>query len=393
MWREGAPQVLATLARRYADFDAAEDAVQEALVAAALQWPTAGLPDNPVAWLTTVATRRMVDGIRSDSARRAREEAVAMGPVAAGPGGDLDDSLLLLLMCCHPLLTRTSQVALTLRAVGGLTTAQIARGFLVPEPTMAQRISRAKARLREGGVRLGPPAEADLPERMRSVLHVLHLVFTEGHTASEGAQLVDVSLTREAIRLTRRLRRAAPYDDEAAGLLALMLLTDARREARVTDGGDLVPIAQQDRGRWDRVAIAEGVGLLEEVLPRGHVGPFQLQAAIAAVHAEAPTWEETDWRQVVALYDMLATIAPGAPVTLNRAVAVAMVDGPDVALALVEPLLEDPQLRRSHRTHAVRAHLLEQAGRDDEARAAFRTAATLTASLPEQRYLNAKAEA
>jgi RNA polymerase sigma factor (sigma-70 family) len=389
VWREASPHVLAAVLRRYGDFDACEDAVQEALLAAARQWPDEGLPDDPKAWLVRVASRRLIDARRSERSRAERE--VAVGLEEPGPVGDRDDSLALLLLCCHPALSRPSQVALTLRAVGGLSTDRIARAFLVPESTMAQRISRAKARLRELDAPFAVPPPAELPARVAAVAHVLYLVFTEGHTATSGAGLVDVSLADEAVRLTRRLHALLPPDPEVAGLLALMLLTDARRAARTSADGALVPLAEQDRSRWDHGLIAEGIALVEAALPSGPVGAYQLQAAIAAVHAEAPTAGATDWAQIEALYDMLAELTPGPVVTLNRAVAVAETRGPAAGLALVEPLLDDPALRRTHRLHAVRAHLLERAGRADEARAAYELAARLATSVPEQRYLQERA--
>jgi RNA polymerase sigma factor (sigma-70 family) len=389
VWRDASPHVLAALLRKYGDFEACEDAVQEALLAAARQWPGEGVPDNPRAWLITVASRRLVDARRAERARADREVAVADIP---GPGApsERDDSLALLLLCCHPALSRPSQVALTLRAVGGLGTDRIARAFLVPESTMAQRISRAKARLREVDAPFAVPAPGELPERVVAVAHVLYLVFTEGHTATAGGGLTEVSLAAEAIRLTRRLHHLLPADSEVTGLLALMLLTDARRPARLDETGALVPLAEQDRTRWDHGLIAEGVALVEAALPSGPVGPYQLQAAIAAVHAEAATAADTDWAQVEVLYGMLAELTPGPVVTLNHAVAVAETRGPEAALAMVDPLLDDPSLRRTHRLHAVRAHLLERAGRADEARAAYAEAARLATSVPEQRYLQAR---
>ncbi len=401
VWRRCAPDVVAALVRAYGDFDAAEDATQEALVAAARQWPADGVPDNPRGWLIRVASRRLIDQIRSERARTDREQRAARRePADDGYGGgtglgpavpDHDDSLALLVLCCHPVLPQPSQVALTLRAVAGLGTGQIARAFLVPESTMAQRISRAKARLREAGARFAVPPVHELPARVAAVDQVLYLVFTEGHTSTTGSGLQDIALTAEAIRVTRRLHACLPDDPEVAGLLALMLLTDARREARVDPDGALVPLPDQDRTRWDRTAIAEGVALVEAALPRGPVGPFQLQAAIAAVHAEAPTAADTDWAQIAAIYGMLAELAPSPVVTLNRAVSVAMVDGPQAALQLIAPLADDPQLRRQHRLPAVRAHLLELAGDLDAARADYAEAARLATSIPEQAYLNAKA--
>ncbi|WP_246061117.1 RNA polymerase sigma factor [Lapillicoccus jejuensis] len=395
-----APQVTAALVRRYGDVDRAEDAVQEALLAADRQWPLEGLPDDPKAWLVRVASRRLVDAWRSDTARAAREDRLVprggdlVAPPADHPDRSAhDDSLVLLLLCCHPALTRPSQVALTLRVLAGLSTAQVARALLVPETTMAQRISRAKATLRELDAPFAPPAAAELPDRVAAVTQVLYLVFTEGHAATTGDRVTDVSLAQEAIRLTRDLHRWLPEDDEVTGLLALMLLSHARRRARTTPYGDLVPLAEQDRRLWDAGLVAEGLALVEEVLPRGRVGAYQLQAAIAAVHAEAPSSQDTDWAQVAALYAMLADVAPSPVVTLNRAVAVAEVDGPTAGLAMVEPLVEHPALRRGHRVHAVRAHLLERAGRREEAREAFVRAADLATSTPEQRHLRRLAQA
>ncbi len=400
VWRQCAPDVLAALVRSYGNFDAAEDAAQEALLAATRQWPTEGVPDNPKGWLITVASRRLTDWWRSDTARAGREQTAARRtpadqllapPADVTAGSDRDDGLALLLLCCHPALSRPSQVALTLRAVAGLSTGQIARAFLVPEATMAQRISRAKARLRQVGARFTVPAADELPGRVAAATQVLYLAFTEGHTSTTGAGLYDVVLADEAVRLARRLQRRLPHDGEVAGLLALMLLTDARRAARTRDDGSLVPLADQDRALWDRAGIREGIGLVERALPTGPVGPFQLQAAIAAVHAEAARAEDTDWAQVDVLYGMLEEVAPGPVVTLNHAVAVAMVYGPQAGLDLLDPLLADPQLRRQHRIHAVRAHLLEMAGRAEDARQSYAVAARLATSIPEQRYLNGKA--
>ena len=394
--RDSAPRALATLLRRSGDFAAAEDAVQEALLAATRQWPEQGVPDNPDAWLVTVASRRLVDAWRSEASRTDREARVAAEDVRLRPdaaddpaarAGAPDEQLTLMLLCCHPALSRPSQVALTLRAVGGLTTAQIARAFLVPEATLAQRISRAKATLRESGARFALPAPEELPARVVAVTEVLYLAFTEGHTTTRGEGLVNISLTREAIRLTRLLHARLPAADEVTGLLALMLLTEARRPARLDATGALVPLAAQDRSRWDATMAAEGIQLVEGVLAQGPVGSYQLQAAIAAVHTEAATADATDWPQIVMLYDMLSALAPGPMVSLNRAVAVAHVDGPDAALALVDGLADDPALKGSHRVPAVRAHLLAMAGRDAEARTCFASAARLATSHPEQRYL------
>jgi predicted RNA polymerase sigma factor len=395
--REEAPRVLAALVRRYGDFGLCEDAVQEALLAAAVQWPAGGIPAYPRGWLLTVAARRRIAQLRADDARRHREIRAAAQPGPA-PGADIDDSLTLLLLCCHPALGRPSQVALTLRAVGGLSTAEIARAYLVPEATIAQRISRAKQRIRAAGARFVPPVPGELPERLDAVLQVLYLVFTEGHTASSGEDLHRPDLTAEAVRLARRLHRllapAGPgLRGEAAGLLALMLLTEARRPARTGPGGALVPLAAQDRARWDRGLIDEGVALLSEALRTAPIGPFQLQAAIAAVHAEARRAEDTDWAQILALYDLLRGLSPGPMVTLNRVVAVAMVHGPEAGLAALAEAESDPALRGHHRLPAVRAHLLADAGRGAEAAAQFRAAAALTASGPERRYLLGRAGA
>jgi RNA polymerase sigma factor (sigma-70 family) len=393
-WRSHAPRVLAALVRRYGDLDAAEDAVQEALLAASRQWPVDGVPDDPDAWLVTVASRRLVDARRSDAARTRRELLVArLDPAepVADAGGDADDSLVLLLLCCHPALPPPAQVALTLRAVGGLTTGQIARAFLVPEATMAQRVSRAKARLRAVGARFDPPTADELPGRLAAAAHVLYLIFTEGHTTTTGPGLYDVQLAQEAIRLTRLLHERLPDVGEVAGLLALMLLTDARRAARMGPDGALVPLAEQDRTRWNRARIREGIALVEAALPVGPVGPYQLQAAIAAVHAEAERAQDTDWAQIVVLYEMLARIAPGPAVTLNRAVAVAMVEGPDAGLSMVGPLMQGRRPQLDHRLHAVRAHLLEMAGDATQARQEYLAAADATTSMPEQRYLAARA--
>ncbi|MEV0287857.1 MULTISPECIES: sigma-70 family RNA polymerase sigma factor [unclassified Kribbella] len=386
--RELAPQVLGPLVRRYGDFDACEDAVQEALLAAAQQWPADGVPDNPRSWLITVASRRRIEVLRSEAARVRREETVAAWPETE-QSSSVDDSLTLLMLCCHPALTSQSQVALTLRAVGGLTTGEIARAFLVPEATIGQRISRAKAKLRDARFAL-PPAD-ELPSRLAAVLHVLYLIFNEGYTASSGASLHRVELSAEAIRLARQLREQLPADGEVAGLLALMLLTDARRPARTTADGALVPLPEQDRSLWNADAIAEGTELIESTLRTAPVGPYQLQAAIAAVHDQARRAEDTDWRQILMLYELLQSAAPGPMVTLNRIVAVAMVHGPDRGLALLDDV--DPALKDHHRVAAVRAHLLELSGDLPAARAAYQDAARLTGSVPEQRYLQSRADA
>jgi RNA polymerase sigma factor (sigma-70 family) len=390
--RELSPQVLGALVRRYGDFDTCEDAVQEALVAAARQWPAEGTPANPKGWLTTVASRRWVERWRQEAARRRREEtAAALDPPPPEPGPTVDDTLTLLLLCCHPSLTQASQVALTLRAVGGLTTAEIARAFLVPEATVAQRISRAKQRIRASGAGFRMPSEAERAERVAAVLQVLYLIFNEGYTASSGTALHRVELTGEAIRLARQLQARLPDDGEVAGLLALMLLTDARRPARTGPDGALVPLAEQDRSRWDTQAIAEGVALVTRALSSAPIGPYQLQAAIAAVHDEAHRFEDTDWDQILGLYELLDRLAPGPIVTLNRIVAVAMVHGPEAGLRQLAAAEAEPALAGHHRVDAVRAHLLELAGDHEAASAAYRLAARRTLSLAEQRYLELRA--
>ena len=390
--RELAPQVLGALVRRYGGFDTCEDAVQETLLAAAVQWPTRGVPGNPKGWLLTVASRRRTELWRSDSARRRREEsAVALAPPDPEPIPEVDDTLPLLLLCCHPSLTPVSQVALTLRAVGGLSTAEIARALLVPEATVGQRISRAKQRIKASGAQFRMPAQAERSQRMVAVLQVLYLIFNEGYTASSGSALHRVELTTEAIRLTRQLRNLLPEDGEVAGLLALMLLTDARRPARTRRDGALVPLAEQDRRRWDAKAIAEGVSLITQTLASAPIGPYQVQAAIAAVHDEAARPQDTDWRQILGLYELLHTLAPGPMVTLNRVVAVAMVDGPRAGLRQLAAAGADPALAGHHRVDAVRGHLLEMAGDQHAARAHYQLAARRTLSLPEQRYLESRA--
>jgi RNA polymerase sigma factor (sigma-70 family) len=389
--RREASHVLVALVRRYGDFDACEDALQDALVDAARQWPIEGVPDQPRGWLIRVASRRFVDRLRSQRSRSNRERLVS-GEVEPGEVSGDDDTLDLLHLCCHPALTPASQVALSLRAVGGLTTDQIAAAFLVPSSTMGQRISRAKALLRNAGARFEVPDADARNERLGAVRHVLYLIFNEGYTASGGARLIDVSLTDEAIRLCRQLH-SRTADDETAGLLALMLLTAARTPARLDHEGDLVRLLDQDRRLWDQPMIEEGVALVETVLVRGYVGRFQIEAAIAAVHAEAKRPEDTDWRQIAALYEMLHRVAPSDSVTLSRAVAVGMAEDPSAGLALTDELLDDAAMSRHHRTHAVRGHLLQMAGRSGEAAEAFRTAAQLTTSVLEQRYLNRMAEA
>ena len=397
--RRLAPQALGAVVRRYGHFDTAEDAVQEALLAAAVQWPKDGVPDNPRAWLITVASRRLTDLLRSEQARRRREDAVArwalpgqwMAPAADRPVAEADDTLILLLMCCHPALSPASQIALTLRAVGGLTTAEIARAFLVPEATMTRRISRAKQRIKDSGVPFGLPPASERAERLGAVLHVLYLVFNEGYATTSGPSLHRVELSAEAIRLARLVHRLMPENGEVTGLLALMLLTDARRPARTGPDGELVPMAEQDRSRWNAAQIAEGVALLTDALPRGPTGPYQLQAAIAAVHDEAPSAEATDWPQILVLYELLLRVSDNPVVALNHAVAVAMVRGPRVGLDLLGTLEGDERIAGDHRLQAVRAHLLELAGDGAAARDAYQAAARRTTSLPQQRYLNARA--
>ncbi|BCB80468.1 sigma factor-like helix-turn-helix DNA-binding protein [Phytohabitans flavus] len=390
--REHAPHVLAALVRHHGGFETCEDAVQEALLVAATRWPVDGVPANPRGWLITVAARRRTELWRNETARRRREEAVALlEPPEAEPPPDVDDTLTLLFLCCHPALTPASQVALTLRAVGGLTTGEIARAFLVPEPTIGQRISRAKQRIKASGAQFRMPPPDERPARIAAVLRVLYLIFNEGYTASSGPALHRVELTVEAIRLTRRLHAYLPGDGEVAGLLALMLLTDARRPARARPDGSLVPLAEQDRGRWDAAAIAEGVALVSRALTTTEVGPYQLQAAIAAVHDEAARAADTDWAQILGLYDLLDRVAPGPMVTLNRIVAVAMVYGPTTGLAQLDRAESDAALAGHYRLHAVRAHLLDLAGDREAAREQYRLAAKRTLSVPEQRYLESKA--
>ncbi|MFD4958148.1 RNA polymerase sigma factor [Microbacterium sp. NPDC058389] len=386
--REYAPRALAIVASRYRDFDGAEDAVQEALIAAAEQWP-AGVPDDPRAWLVTVASRRLVDAYRSADARRRREREAwddREAPAADEPvTGDVDDSLTLVLLCCHPALTPGTAIPLTLRAVGGLTTREIAAAFLVPEATMAQRISRAKATLRAAGGRFEPPPDDARDARTRSALHVLYLMFNEGYVASEGDDLARPDLAAEAIRLTRMLRASLPADAEVAGLLALMLLTEARRQSRVDDAGRLVPLPAQDRTRWNPVLIAEGVVLLTDAMRRGEVGEYQLQAAIAAVHDQAPSYADTDWTRIAGLYRALARLTDNPMVGLNAAVAVAMTDGIPAAMEHVDAA--SAVLGDHHRVHAVRAHLHELAGEPTRAADEFRAAAARTANEAERRYL------
>ncbi|HZM61409.1 MAG TPA: RNA polymerase sigma factor [Vicinamibacterales bacterium] len=406
--RELTPQVIGAVVRRFGDFAAAEDAVQEALIAASIQWPREGSPANPRGWLIQVSVRRMTDFVRADSSRRRRERIAAetseaaVTPVeppvlelhAAGfttatseHEAGRDDTLVLLFMCCHPALTMSSAIALTLRAIGGLTTAQIASAFLVPESTMAQRISRAKQTIKASDVPFSMPTPGERPERLRAVLHVLYLIFNEGYTASSGPALQRSDLTAEAIRLTRAVHQLLPDDSEVGGLLALMLLTDARRAARSGPDGELIPLTTQNRELWDRSLIDEGIALVTSSLSKGAVGPYQLQAAIAALHDEAATADRTDWPQILALYGLLMRMSDNPMVSLNHAVAAAMVHGPDAGLRLVDALDIEGRLKGHHRIDAVRAHLLELAGDGEAAIRHYRRAANLTTSLPERTYL------
>jgi len=395
--RRLAPQVLGAVVRRYGHFDTAEDATQEALLAAAVQWPIDGIPDHPGGWLITVASRRLTDLLRSEQARQRREDAVTrwtppdrQAPAADDPPSGSDDTLVLLFLCCHPSLSPASQIALTLRAVGGLTTAEIARAFLVPEQTMTRRISRAKQRVKDSGMPFALPPGPERTERLGAVLHVLYLIFNEGYASTSGTSLQRVELAAEAIRLARMVHRLVPDDGEVSGLLALMLLTDARRPARTGPDGALIPMAEQDRSRWDAAAIAEGVALVTAALPRGATGPHQLQAAIAAVHDEAPSAAMTDWPQILALYEVLLQLSDNPVVALNHAVAVAMVRGAPAGLERLGTLDADERLARDHRLPAVRAHLLEMTGDRAAARDAYRDAAARTTSVQQQRYLNSR---
>ncbi|MEP6620113.1 MAG: sigma-70 family RNA polymerase sigma factor [bacterium] len=398
--RELAPQVLGVVARRHGDFAAAEDAVQEALIAAATQWPTAGIPTNPRGWLYQVAIRRLNDQLRSDLARRRREELVAsergvtepfVPPPDAELGLEQDDTLVLLFMCCHPALTPPSAIALTLRAVGGLTTAEIANAFLVPEATMAQRISRAKQSIKTSNVPFRMPTETERAERLGAVLHVLYLIFNEGYSSSVGPDLQRTDLSNEATRLTRTVHALSPADQEVVGLLALMLLTDARRAARTGPHGELIPLDEQDRASWSQPLIVEGVALISSALSKGSIGSYQLQAAIAAIHDEAARVEDTDWRQILAFYGLLKRMSDNPMVTLNHAIAAAMVDGPLHGLELLTVLDRDARMKGHYRLDAVRAHLYQMAGDHERAFAHYRAAAERTTSVPERDYLSAKA--
>jgi RNA polymerase sigma factor (sigma-70 family) len=394
--RELAPQVLGAVVRRFHDLAAAEDAVQEGLMAAAIQWPREGVPDNPRGWLIQVASRRMTDYLRSEQARQRRETEAAIQADYVTPAAGLeseteqDDTLILLFMCCHPALTTSSAIALTLRAVGGLTTAEIANAFLVPEATMAQRISRAKQSIKASGVPFRLPTRQEQAERLRAVLHVLYLIFNEGYTSSVGRHLRRLELSREAIRLTRCVHTLIPEDGDA-GLLALMLLTDARRSARMGPDGELIPLTKQDRTLWDQTEISEGIALITAALSKGSIGAYQLQAAIAAVHDEAARAEDTDWPQILALYELLKRMSDNPMVILNHAIAAAMVHGPSKGLELLRALDSDARLAGHHRLDAVRAHLLEMAGDHKAAITHYRIAASRTTSIPEQNYLMTQA--
>ena len=398
--RELAPQVLGAVIRRFRDFSAAEDAVQEALLAASQQWPRDGIPDNPRGWLIQVAARRMTDYLRAELARRRREYVVVMQAPPheqVAPAADQiddvhdDDALVLLFMCCHPSLTPSSAIALTLRSVGGLTTAEIANAFLVPEATMAQRISRAKQKVKSSGVGFQLPTPAERNERLSAVLHVLYLIFNEGYASSIGPSLQRRDLSSEAIRLTRAVLALLPDESEVTGLLALMLLTDARRAARTGPEGELIPLSEQDRHLWDRAQIVEGFVLVTRALRAGLKGEYQLQAAIAALHDEAEEADETDWPQIVGLYELLMRRSDNPMVALNHTVAVAMVHGADEGLRRLDGVARDERIATHHRVHAVRAHLLEMAGDTDRAAIEYLAAAAKTTSLPEQEYLRLKA--
>jgi RNA polymerase sigma factor (sigma-70 family) len=396
--RELAPQALGVVARRFRDFASAEDAVQEAMLAAFTQWPVEGVPGNPRGWLIQVASHRMTDQVRSEIARRQREnvaardvETVATGEIDCDTDMDPDDTLILLFLCCHPALTSSSAIALTLRAVGGLTTAEISSAFLVPEATMAQRISRAKQSIKASGVPFRSLSWQERAERLPAVLHALYLIFNEGYASSSGAHLQRLDLAREAIRLTRCAKALLSDDAEVAGLLALMLLTDARRAARTGPDEELIPLDKQDRTLWDRAEIAEGIGLLTAALSKGSVGLYQLQAAVAAIHDEAARAEDTDWPQILALYELLKRVSPSPMATLNHAIATAMVHGPARGLEMLKPLDSDVRFSGHHRLDAVRAHLLEMLGDRDDAIKHYRTAAGRTTSIPERNYLMTQA--
>ena len=394
--RELAPRVLCSLVRRYRDLGACEDAVQEALLAASLQWPKSGFPEDPRAWLLSVASRRIVDHVRAETARRLRESiVVSLVPpeeqlaLAADEAFAVarDDTLDLFFMCCHPALTSASAIALTLRAIGGLTTAEIGRAFLVPEATMGQRLSRARQTIKSSGLPFEALTPAHYQARLSSVMHVLYLIFSEGYVASSGPELRRVDLSREALRLARMLRQQLPQEAEVAGLLALMLLTDARRDARTGPAGELIPLDKQDRSRWIRAEIDEGTQLITQTFARGAVGPYQVQAAIAALHDAAPSTEATDWPEILSLYSLLLRMSDNPMVALSHAIALAMVQGPVVGLSRLEELAKDPRLSTHHRLDAARGHLLERAGDLLGAIASFERAARRATSTAERDYL------
>jgi RNA polymerase sigma factor (sigma-70 family) len=398
--RDIAPQVLGALTRRHRDFAAAEDATQEALLAASMQWPLEGVPDNPGGWLHKIALRRLSDHVRSEAARRHREEHIAgefaieemlMQPTEEDFEPDRDDTLMLLFMCCHPSLTTASAIALTLRAVGGLTTGEIGKAFFVPEATMAQRISRAKQAIKESNIPFSLPSGHEREERLDAVMQVLYLIFNEGHTSSCGEKLQRVDLSTEAIRLTRALNLSAPEAPEVAALLALMLLTEARSPSRSGPAGELIPLDEQDRTLWNKALIQEGIALVAKAMSGSLIGPYQLQAAIAALHDQADTPEQTDWAQIKDLYGVLLRINDNPMVALNHAVATAMVEGPEAGLSLVDAIAQDTRLKEHYRTDAVRAHLYERAGKHHLALEHYRRAAERTSSLPERNYLLSKA--
>jgi RNA polymerase sigma factor (sigma-70 family) len=398
--RDITPRVLGALARRHRDFAAAEDATQEALLAASTQWSLEGVPDNPAGWLYKIALRRLTDHLRSEVARRRREAHIAnelaieemlMPSTDEVFEPDRDDTLVLLFMCCHPSLTTASAIALTLRAVGGLSTAEIGKACFVPEATLAQRISRAKQTIQESNIPFSMPSDKERTERLDAVMHVLYLIFNEGYTSSSGVRLQRIDLSSEAIRLARALHALVPDSSEVAGLLALMLLTDARRAARSGPADELIPLDEQDRTLWDRALIQEGLALISKAFAKGAVGPYQLQAAIAALHDQAETTAETDWAQIQALYGLLLHMNDNPMVALNHAVATAMVDGPEAGLKRVAAIAEDTRLKGHYRIDAVRAHLYERAGQQNLALEHYQRAAEHTASLPERNYLLSKA--
>jgi len=390
VFREEYGRAVAVLTRVFGDIDIAEDGVQDAFTEAARRWPSAGLPPSPAGWIITTARNRAIDRLRREAARDGKHAQAALLHARDEPvreaGPVRDDRLRLMFTCCHPALGRAAQVALTLRLLGGLTTAEIAHAFLVPEPTMAQRLVRAKAKIRDAGIPYRIPAEPDLPGRTAAVLAVVYLIFNEGYTASSGEALARADLCAEAIRLGRLLARLMPDEPEALGLLALMLLTESRRAARTSADGTLVLLADQDRTRWDRALIAEGQALVRQCLRRGQPGPYQVQAAINAVHSDAPAAAATDWRQILRLYDQLLAVAPSPVVALNRAVAVAEVDGPAAALAVIDGL-EPGSLGGYYLFHAIRADLLRRLGRAAEADAAYDRAIARTGNAAERAYL------